>query len=122
MSYATYKLDTASGDLVTPLTIIRGSDAIMQRIRIRFKWFLGEWFLDQRQGVPYFTEVLIKNPDPILISTIFRQVLKTTPGVKRVLSFSASLDRATRVLTVVWSALLDDNTTIKNAETFIIGA
>src|SRR4051812_29811299 len=108
MNYATFALDPASGDLVIPLTIIHGIDATMQRIRIRFKWFLGEWFLDTRQGVPYFQSVLIKNPDSILIATIFRQVLKTTPGVKRVLSFRASLDRTTRELTTVWSALADD--------------
>lgn len=111
----------AAGDLAFPVRIIYGAEAVAQRVRVRFRWFLGEWFLDQRLGVPYYTDILVKNPDPILISFIFRRVLLTTPGVKSVASFKASLDRQSRTLSVDFEAVLDDNTVLSAvSEPFII--
>jgi hypothetical protein len=116
-------LDPATGDLAFPPRIIHGIEAIAQRIRVRFRWFLGEWFLDQRQGVPYYAHILIKNPDPILISYVFRQVLLKTPGVASVSNFQASIDRRSRMLTVDFEATLDDGTILTaQAEPFIISA
>lgn len=122
LQYAELFLDPTTGDLAVPFQIVRGELAVMQRIRIRFRFFLGEWFLDTRLGVPYYRDILIKNPDSILISFIFRQVLLSTPGVASVASFSASLDRPTRFLTVDFEATLEDGTVIRvTAEPFIIG-
>ncbi len=121
LQIADLALDPVSGDLAFPPRIIRGAEAVAQRIRVRFRWFLGEWFLDQRQGVPYYRDILVKNPDPILISFIFRRVLTSTPGVRSVSKFSAVLDRASRTLTVNFEATLADSSTlIANAEPFIL--
>jgi hypothetical protein len=122
LQYAELALDPTTGDVLLPIQIIRGAEAVAQRIRVRFRFFLGEWFLDTRLGVPYYRDILIKNPDSILIGFIFRQVLLTTPGVKSVASFSASLERATRTLTVTFEAQLEDGTELRAvAEPFIIG-
>ena len=116
-----WALDPVTGDMALPVRMLRGIEAIAQRIRVRFRWFKGEWFLDQRQGVPYFEDILVKAPDPILINFIFRRVLLSIPGVKAVAKFSAVLDRATRILTVDFEAVLDDNTVLTaTAEPFII--
>jgi hypothetical protein len=122
LGLSTFATNPATGNLEFPLRVIRGAEAVAQRIRIRFRWFLGEWFLDTRQGVPYFRDVLIKNPDPILISFIFRQVLLTTPGVKSVAKIQAALDKQTRALQIDFEATLDDGTILApTAEPFIIG-
>lgn len=122
LAYACFALDPLTGDLALPVRIIRGADAVIQRIRVRFRWFLGEWFLDTRQGVPYYRDVLVKSPDQILISSIFRAVLRSVPGVKAVRSFQASLEPATRTLTVDFEALLDDGSVVRaDTEPFIIG-
>jgi hypothetical protein len=114
-------LNPATGDVAIPPRLIYGVEAIAQRIRVRFEWFLGEWFLDTRQGVPYYRDILIKNPDPILITFIFRRVLLSTPGVKSVSSFRAVLDKVTRTLTVDFEATADDgNILTAVAEPFII--
>lgn len=123
LQIAELALDLTTGDLFFPPKIIHGAEAVAQRVRVRFKWFLGEWFLDQRQGVPYYQDILIKNPDPILISFIFRRVLLSTPGVRSVASFNASLDRQSRTLTVDFEATLDDDSILTaTAEPFIIDA
>jgi hypothetical protein len=114
-------LNPVTGDLAVPPRWIRGAEAVAQRIRVRFKWFLGEWFLDTRQGVPYYRDILIKNADPILITFIFRRVLLSTPGVKSVSSFHATLDKTSRVLTVTFEAVADDGSILTaSAEPFII--
>ncbi len=116
-----WALDPATGDMALPVRILRGIESVAQRIRVRLKWFLGEWFLDQRQGIPYYEDILVKNPDPILIQFIFRRAIESTPGVKRASGFSASLDRPTRILYLSFEATLNDGTVVpfKN-EPFII--
>ena len=119
---ADLELDPLANDIKLPPRIIRGPEAVAQRVRVRFRWFLGEWFLDTRQGVPYYRDILVKNPDKILISFIFRQVLTTTPGVKSVSRFNASLDAVNRELITDFEATLTDgNILTAQAEPFIIG-
>ena len=122
LPYAELGLDEDSGDIGNQPTILTGAAAVLQRVRVRFRFFLGEWFLDQSLGVPYFRDVLVKNPDHLVISTIFRRVLLTTPGVKSVPQFTATLDRENRQLLADFVALLDDGSKIvAQAEPFRIG-
>lgn len=123
LPYVDLALDPATWDVTFPPRWLKGPDAVIQRVKVRFRFFLGEWFLDQRLGVPYYRDVLIKNPDTLLISSIFREVLLTTPGVKSVEYFKADLDRQTRKLSVDFLAHLSDGSTIvAQAQPFIIGA
>lgn len=105
---ATFALDPATGDLAVPLVVLRGPAAVVQRIRCRFRFWLGEWFLDTRKGIPYRERVLIKNPDTNLISALFREVLESTPGVRAVEYFRAELDKPSRTLTCAFQCYLDD--------------
>jgi hypothetical protein len=120
LQYAEIYLDPATGDIALPIQIVYGEHAVLQRVYVRFKLFLGEWFLDQRIGVPYYRDIFIKNPDSILISFIFRQVLLTTPGIKDVASFLARLDRPTRRLYVNFEATLEDGSVIRPGPHFFI--
>lgn len=102
------RLNPATGDIdLTPqlngtndVTLIRGADAVEQHWRIRMKHFRGEWFLDRRTGIPYYEHVLVKNPNLAVITTIFRQATRETPGIAEVTQFSLALDTPTRTLTI----------------------
>jgi hypothetical protein len=87
--------------------IISGDDAVDQNLRIRLKFFLSEWFLDQRLGIPFFREVLVKNPNLQVVRAIFRTAILDTPGVASVDSLELSLDNVTRTLTINFQATLD---------------
>jgi hypothetical protein len=92
-----------AGDLAltpdeTQLQIIEGVAAVRQKLASRFRMFLGEWFLDQRQGVPYYRDILIKNPNLGVIRSVFRKVILTTPGVLGITAFTLALDRLNRIL------------------------
>ena len=88
------------------LQFVSGDDAVGQQIRIRFQFFQGEWFLDARQGVPYFRDVFIKAPSKRLLVSLFTRIIETTPGIARVLTMTYELNSA-RELTLNFSALLD---------------
>lgn len=102
-------IDFATGDLVYPVQFVSGLDAIAQRLRARLRFFAGEWFLDTRLGIPYFDQILVKNPKLSVINAIFRKVLRTTPGVASVDSLSVSIsNRARREGSIDFQARLDD--------------
>lgn len=57
-------------------------------LRNKFLFVLGEWFLDTREGVPYFQKVLVKNPDVFVIRSIFSQIIRNQQGVKALLDLT----------------------------------
>jgi hypothetical protein len=88
-----------AGDLALEngtLVFCEGSAFYRQKLASRFKFFLGTWFLDKRQGIPYFRDVFVKNPDLDLIRSLFRRVILTTPGIKAIKRFSLVFDPSTR--------------------------
>lgn len=80
--------------------------AILLKNRLQF--FLGEWFLDVREGIPYYDVVMVKNPDLNLLSRMFRKVILATEGVAQIDVLTTDLDAALRKLTVTIRVLTDD--------------
>lgn len=94
------------GDLVITdydLVPTDGLDAIVQRLRIKFRLFVGEWFLDTKFGTPWYQTVLKKNPDPGQMEAAFKEVILTTPEVQNILEFDMNLS-SERVLTLTFKA------------------
>ncbi len=91
------------GDLrvdAAALAMVEGGDAIAQEIRVRLRWWHGEWFLDTTQGTPYLEQLLGKGVTEPTIRTVLRKEIEQVPGVARVTSLEVSIDRATRYATV----------------------
>jgi hypothetical protein len=112
-------LDLSAGDLVW----LTGAPAVRQKVASRFKFFLGEWFLDQRQGVPYYRHIFVKNPVLAVIRLVFRRVLLRTPGIISVPTFDLEFDRATRKLFFRFEAMSEANEPIvvqPNDRAFIV--
>lgn len=109
-------LDFSTGNL----QIVTGTAEIAQKVSVRLKFFLGEWFLDQRLGIPYFQQVFIKNPQFSVLNNLFRGVVVNTPGIAEVQSFSLALNSATRTLTVTFLARASTGENINFNEEFVI--
>ena len=77
---------------------------LAQRIKHRLLTFRGECFLDREVGVPYFSEVLKKNPDLGRIRSLLASVISGVEGVAKILSLEVLLNNATRQLTVNFRA------------------
>lgn len=102
------------------LQTVDGDAHLSQFLRIRLLTFLGEWFLDQRIGVPYFRDVLVKDPNPTVLRGVFRRVIANTPGVVQILAFSTSLESTTRQLSVAWEVLTDTGSIVAGDFTELI--
>ena len=101
-------LKLEGGDLVVlGLTADTRVQYIRQKIATRFRFYYGEWFLDQRQGLPYYGTVLTKNPDMALVRSLFLRVLRDTPGVLDVVTFNLVHDRVSRTVSFSFEALVD---------------
>ncbi|MCH9835117.1 hypothetical protein K0U83_05620 [bacterium] len=113
----------ADGDLdITDgnLSLVTGDDAIVQQITIRLKLILGEWFLDNRVGLPVFEEIFVKNPDLTRVRSIYRQAVIGTPGVSSLEEFNLGIDNETRTLSVDFRARKTDGEILDYDNEFII--
>lgn len=101
-----FRLDR-EGDLVLQrgdLAMVSGVEEIAQRLRIRLRLFLGEWFLDEAAGVPYWEQILgSKIGKPALLS-IFREQLLACPGVLEVTSIDADMGAGSRDVRLTFTA------------------
>ena len=79
---------------------------IRQKLSCRFKFFVKEWFLDQREGIPYYRDVFVKNPNLALIRSLFMRVLTKCPGVLDVPVFSLDYDASNRSLRFDFQAVV----------------
>lgn len=103
--------------------VVGRSAYVRQKLAARFKFFLGEWFLDRREGVPYYRDVLVHNPDLLLIRSIFRRVALSVQGIVELQRFELVYDAAKRNLAFDIVAILDDGETLvvqTTDEAFII--
>lgn len=104
-------LDQSTGDLLFTngdLSLNSGLEAIRQCLQSRLSFFLGEWFLDIDLGVPYYQDVLKKNPDPVVLDGVFKQTILGTPGVIGLDEFDMQLDTSARLFTLKFRARTTD--------------
>jgi hypothetical protein len=86
------------------LRLVAGADEVAQHLVVGLRLFLGEWYLDEDAGVPYYRDVLIGAPNSRVIEGLFRQHLLADADVESLTSFLVSIDRATRSLDVTFVA------------------
>lgn len=91
-----------TGDLV---------DRVTQRLYIRLRTFLGEWFLDERYGVPWLEEVLGKKAPKSRIDMVIQSQILAEDGVQTVLEFKSTLGVGPRNYSCSFRAKTVDGTT-----------
>ncbi len=105
------------------LEVLDGINAIAQHIRIRLRFFLGEWFLDTRVGVPYYRQILIKGANENIVRETLRRVISETPGVASIEEFSFTFgdaERQARKLVVNFLVKTDTGETLQFNEPLIL--
>lgn len=96
-------LNIASNDLViknNDLILIDNAERVAQQVLITLRFWLGEWFLDTREGVPYLEYILVKNPNMSHIRQILTEKIQSVEGVKSIVSLNFDFRRVTRELYV----------------------
>jgi hypothetical protein len=111
---------TAAGDMETTGGLVLESDLgeeTAQRLRTKFRFFLGEWALNPRVGMPYFQTILgIKNPDLSLVRAVFRRAILDDEGIASVGPIDLDFTTSARALSVSFEAQLIDGTPLTFAD------
>lgn len=111
-------IDSITGDISvnSDLSLTEGTQAIEQHLRQRLQTFFQEWFLDKRIGIPYFEQVLVKNPDFVVVDSIFKREIIDTPGIEELVQFDFNFDKSLRELTLSFKARTIEGSVINFSE------
>lgn len=113
---------TSAGRLVTIEN--KNSDAeILQRIKVRLRFFKDEWFLNSEHGIPYFRDIIeteasdvyilgSKSLDLNILESIFREQILDVEGVKGLIESSVDYVGAERKINYFFQAVSINNTKI----------
>jgi hypothetical protein len=111
-------LDLLDGDL----NLIDSADYACQKIKSRLKFFLAEWFLDSREGFPWFRDVFGKGQNLEVIRSDIRRTILSVAGITAVRKLELSLDSIKRALSVDFECLYQQSAVpVTGSLTFIIG-
>lgn len=87
-------------------------DLICQRVKCRLQTFRGECYLDRDMGVPYFQEVMKKNPDLAKVRSLLAAIIVGVDGVKSLEKLKIKFDASTREYKVIFRAVADNGDVI----------
>lgn len=88
----------------------RGTHPVLQDIFQRLRTFLGEWYLDTSNGVPWLQQIFVKGVKQSTIDSIIQGVILSAPGVVMLSSYALVLDRTTRAGTLAFAAITSTGT------------
>lgn len=102
----------SAGRLVT-IAESNTDEEILQRIKVRLRFFKGEWYLNTEHGIPYFQDILgTKSFDNNIIESIFRKAILDVEGVKGLIESSVDYEPTERKINYFFKALSINNTII----------
>ncbi len=118
MTPKSFLIDQSTGDLDMSQGLRFTEDLqtyVVQRLDENFSFFLGEYFLNERLGIPYFERVIGQKPDFALLQTLLSRAALQTIGVVSVPSFRVAFDKRDRKASPSFSVTLSDGTEITEA-------
>lgn len=77
---------------------------IMQNLSIRLKFFLGEWYLDITQGLPYYQIIFSKNANLIQVESLIKNEILNTRGITEIIDFQSDYEPRGRIFSVKFTA------------------
>lgn len=113
---------TSKGRLIT-INNKNSDEEILQRIKVRLRFFKDEWFLNSEHGLPFFQDILnpeasdpyilgSKNLDLNILESIFREQILNIEGVKKLIESSVDYDSGQRKINYYFQAVSINNTKI----------
>lgn len=87
-----------------------------QRLDCTLSFFLGEWFLNKLEGLPYWERIIGATPDLGLLETIYRRAILGSLAIASLPALTLAFDRSTRTLAPTFRAVVKDGETITQAD------
>jgi hypothetical protein len=97
------ELDLSGGQL----QLVGGAAWVRQAIETSLSLVKGEWFIDPTVGMPYFDQVLVKNPNLSLVRSVFKKAILAVPHVTGLPTLDLAFHRAARQLSLSFVATTD---------------
>ena len=91
----------------TGLAMTGDLPGIKQQTTLRLGFFKGEWFLNEDTGIPWYEEIIVKNPNLIRIREIFRDAILSVTGIREVTFMDLLFSSYARTLSVNFRASTD---------------
>jgi hypothetical protein len=113
------KLDGSNDLAVENNSLVLLTDPVeetAQRLKTKFRFFLGEWAFEPRAGMPLFEKVFLKNPDLSAVRRLYSEVITSDENVDSLVSLAIGLDTTARHMTLSFEALLKDGSTLTFAD------
>jgi len=99
------------------VALIFDADQVIQAIKTRIWFYIGEFFLDDTVGFPWYELVLKKNVNTSNIESRIKLEITKTPGFTSLTFFNMEFNQANRVLSVQFRGIINneqtDNITIE---------
>lgn len=111
----TNDLAVEHGDLDLTAT---STESIAQELHILLRTMAGEWFLDPRLGIPYFTHIFGQKPHKLSLSNIFREAILSHPLVKSIPHIHIEFDNKTSTVTMDVQLVARDGTPVSLKDAF----
>ncbi|MEQ4915964.1 hypothetical protein [Morganella morganii] len=74
-------------------------ETVAMAVKSRLRLWLGEWFLDDREGTPHAQKGLGKNPAQGYALAVKERILNT-PGVTKITAFGLDMNTSMRKVTI----------------------
>lgn len=71
---------------------ITGIDELVQRLKIRLQFFLGELYFDTTQGIPYYQDILKKGTTYDEVSAAIKLQIAKTKNIRKITDFRIFAD------------------------------
>lgn len=68
-----------------------GAEDLAQRLQIRLRTFLGEWFMDNTLGVDWWGRVFGKNRSKTAVDALIQAEILKEPDALQIVTFSSSI-------------------------------
>ena len=85
-------------------------NAVRQLLETRTRMAVGEWFLDDAEGLPLYEQILGKPRTEAGIRQAVRDRILSTPGVLALPSLTVTIDPAARTVGISYQAQADAGT------------
>lgn len=117
-----YKLDGNKKIVMSNFTFDMAStiqDTLVEKLKLKMLFVLGEYWLDTNKGVPYFDKedgkisVFSKNADLNTIESTLKAYILETEGVSEILSFSFTIDNGFRRADIVYNVKTTTGETVE---------
>lgn len=92
------------------LQLVSGNDEKIQRLDLRLLSFVGDFFIDLTDGIPYWGGVFGRGVNEADLYGIYSDAITNVDGIQAVVELNIRVEASTRQLFVSGTCYLDDGT------------